>query len=494
MAASRFFTKYTRLFSGLSGGRFLEQSKNNGEGAVFPREQWEYCDRVRLLLSERMDHPPLAHVHSYGCQQNVADGEKIKGILARSGYGFTDSVSDADLIFYNTCAVRENAEDRVFGNVGALKGLKKKNPGLVIGLCGCMMQQEHVSEKIRKSYPYVDLVFGTHALQLLPELLYRVLTENKRVFDTAERSEEFVEGLPIRRDGNIKAWLPIMQGCDNFCTYCVVPYVRGREHSRRPENVLRDVRELAEQGYKEITLLGQNVNSYGKGLTGDVTFAGLLREIEKIPGEFRVRFMTSHPKDCTHELIDTIAGSKKLCPYLHLPVQSGSDRVLAAMNRHYDREKYLGLVRYAREKIPGLTLSSDIIVGFPGETYEEFCETLSLIREVRYDFLFTFLYSPRVGTRAASMEDPVPAEEKSRWFRELLAAQEEIGAGRNEALVGKTLRVLAEGEGKSGPGYLSGKSPGNITVEFAAPPERIGQFSDVRITRSLNWAVFGELV
>lgn len=471
----------------------MEENTVNRENAALLQRQWEYCGRVGSLLAEKLEHPPLAHVHSYGCQQNVADGEKIKGILARCGYGFTDSASEADLILYNTCAVRENAEDRVFGNVGALKKLKRQNPGLIIGLCGCMMQQPHIAEKIKQSYPYVDLVFGTHALHLLPELLCRVLHEKKRVFETAEGSGEIIEGLPVRRDGGIKAWLPIMQGCDNFCSYCVVPYVRGREHSRLPEQVLRDVRELSEQGYKEITLLGQNVNSYGKGLPEEISFAGLLREIEKIPGDFRVRFMTSHPKDCTHELIDVMAESSKLCPYLHLPVQSGSDRVLAAMNRRYDRERYLELVRYAREKIPGLTLSSDIIVGFPGETYDEFCETLSLLRQVRYDFLFTFIYSPRTGTRAASMEDPVPAEEKSRWFRELLALQEEIGAGRNEALVGKTLRVLAEGEGKSGPGYLTGKSPGNITVEFAAPRKLIGRFADVKITRSLHWALLGEL-
>ncbi|MDD2955998.1 MAG: tRNA (N6-isopentenyl adenosine(37)-C2)-methylthiotransferase MiaB [Oscillospiraceae bacterium] len=456
--------------------------------------QWARCEEIRSLLSQKLDHPPLAHVHSYGCQQNVADGEKIKGLLARCGYGFTGTAGEADLILYNTCAVRENAEDRVFGNVGALKKQKKENPDLIIGLCGCMMQQEHIAQKIKQSYPYVDLVFGTHALHQLPGMLYEALSRRQRVFNTAEGDGAIVEGLPVHRDGTLKAWLPIMRGCDNFCTYCIVPYVRGREHSRRPGQVLRELEELVQQGYKEITLLGQNVNSYGKGLDEQITFAGLLREIEKIPGDFRVRFMSSHPKDCTHELIDVMAQSRKLCPYLHLPVQSGSSRVLKAMNRHYDREQYLELVRYAREKIPGITLSSDIMVGFPGETYEDFQETMSLLREVRYDFLYTFIYSSRVGTRAAQMEDPISAEEKSRWFRELLSLQEQIGDERNSAMVGKTFRVLAEGEGKSGKGYLSGKSPGNITVEFKGPEELTGQFVDVRITRSMHWAVFGERV
>ena len=456
-------------------------------------EQRDYMRRVKELLAQRYDHPPLALVHSYGCQQNQSDGEKLRGMLAEMGYGFTDTPGQADLVLYNTCAVRENAEDRVLGNVGALKPLKRVRPGMVIGLCGCMMQQQAVSDKIKQSFPYVDLVFGTHALYTLPELLFRRLSGEKRQFRGGGEGE-IIEGLPLRREGSVKGNLPIMYGCDNFCSYCIVPYVRGRERSRRPEDVLREARELAEAGYREITLLGQNVNSYGKGLTPPIDFSDLLRLVDAVPGDFWVRFMTSHPKDCTKKLIDTIADCGKVCNHIHLPVQSGSDRVLAAMNRRYTAAHYLELIDYARERIPGVTFSSDIIVGFPGETYEDFQRTVELVKRVGYSTLFTFLFSPRSGTRAATLDDPVPEAEKSRWLRELLDVESEIRDRLQRARVGATLRVLAEGPGRTGEGWLSGRTVSNDIVEFQGPADAVGRFVDVKIERALNWALFGTLV
>ncbi len=455
--------------------------------------QREYMEKAAELLCERYEHPPLALVHSFGCQQNQSDGEKLRGMLAEMGYGFTDQPEQADLALFNTCAVRENAEDRVFGNVGALKPLKKQRPGMLIGLCGCMMQQEQVADRIRKSYPYVDLVFGTHALYQLPELLFRRLSGEKRQFRGGGEGE-IIEGLPLRRDGKIKGNLPIMYGCDNFCSYCIVPYVRGRERSRKPEDVLAEARQLIADGYKEITLLGQNVNSYGKGLEPPIRFAQLLRQVAQLPGEFVVRFMTSHPKDCTTELIDTIAQCDKICNHIHLPVQSGSNRILKLMNRRYTVEHYLELIDYARKQIPGVTFSSDLIVGFPGETYEDFQKTLELVRKVRYSTLYTFLYSRRSGTKAASFEDPVPEEEKSRWFRELLDTESQIREELQQAQVGSAERVLVEGPGRTGPDWLCGRNFSNDIVEFPGSKDLIGQFVDVRIQRAQNWALFGSFV
>ncbi len=436
---------------------------------------------------------PKAFVRTYGCQGNVADGEKLKGMLEEMGYELIDSPEGADFVLYNTCAIREHAEDRVFGNVGALKNNKRKNPSMLIGLCGCMMQQEHVAGRIKKSYPYVDLVFGTHAMHRFPELFYQALSSHRRVFEISESDGVIAEGLPTHRDGQYKAWLPIMYGCNNFCTYCVVPYVRGRERSRQPDDILAEAKELISQGYKDITLLGQNVNSYGNDLQNGIRFPQLLQQINDLEGEFRIRFMTSHPKDCTHELIDTIARCDKVCNHIHLPVQSGCSRVLAAMNRRYTRESYLSLIEYAKEKIPNVSFTSDIIVGFPGETYEEFLQTVSLIEEVRYDSLYTFIFSPRKGTKAYDMPDPVSQEEKGKWFRELLDVQEKIGEERYQSLVGQTLRVLPEGKGKTGEGYLTGRSDANVIVDFPGDESLIGTFVDVTITKALNWAVLGEL-
>ena len=436
---------------------------------------------------------PKALVRTYGCQGNVADGEKLKGMLEEMGYQLVDSPEGADFVLYNTCAIREHAEDRVFGNVGALKNNKRRNPSMLIGLCGCMMQQEHVAQKIKKSYPYVDLVFGTHAMHRFPELFYQALSSHCRVFEISQSDGVIAEGLPTHRDGQFKAWLPIMYGCNNFCTYCVVPYVRGRERSRQPEDILEEARELIAHGYKDITLLGQNVNSYGNDLQNGIRFPQLLQKINDLDGEFRIRFMTSHPKDCTHELIDTIARCDKVCNHIHLPVQSGNSRVLKAMNRRYTRESYLSLIEYAKQKIPNVSFTSDIIVGFPGETYEEFLQTVSLIEQVGYDSLYTFIFSPRKGTKAYDMPDPVSQEEKGKWFRELLAVQEKIGEGKYQALVGKTLRVLPEGPGKTGEGYLTGRSDSNVIVDFPGEDSLIGKFVNVTITKALNWAVHGEL-
>lgn len=462
------------------------------EEQPFCGDFWEKASQ--LLASRYREEPPLAYVHTYGCQQNVSDSEKIKGILALLGYGFCDSPADADFVLYNTCAVRENAEDKVFGNVGQLVHCKRKKKEMLIGLCGCMTQQPHIAEKIQKSYPYVDLVFGTHQLSRLPEFIYRALQDNKRIIDLSEEGCGIQEGLPAKREGGAKAWLPVMYGCNNFCTYCVVPYVRGRERSRKPADIIAEAKELIAAGYKEITLLGQNVNSYGKGLAETVSFSDLLRRLNALEGEFVLRFMTSHPKDATRELIDTIAACEKVCHHLHLPVQSGSDRILKEMNRHYNKADYLELVRYAREKIPDISFSSDIIVGFPGETREDFLQTLELVKQVRYHFLYTFIYSPRVGTKAAEMPDPIPAAEKSKWFQQLLAVQETIGQEIYDALVGRTCTVLAEGKGRSGEGYLTGRTGQNVIVEFPGEEEQIGSFLPVKITKAMRWAVAGEQI
>ncbi len=459
------------------------------------RVQKEYIEKIRTILAVKYpEGSPKAFVHTYGCQGNVADSERIKGQLSEMGYVFTDVREEADFVLFNTCAVREHAEDRVFGNVGALKPLKMKNRDMIIALCGCMMQQTHVWERIKRSYPYVNLVFGTFAIHRVPELLYKVLRSGKRVFETEETKGEIAEGLPVYRDRDFKMWLPIMYGCNNFCSYCVVPYVRGRERSRLPEEVIKEAKELIALGAKEITLLGQNVNSYGKGSADGINFPSLLKMVNDLPGDFKIRFMTSHPKDCTKELLDTMASCEKVARHLHLPFQSGNNRVLKEMNRGYTREEYIELIKYARSVMPDLSVTSDIIVGFPGETYEEFCDTLSLIEEVRFTSLFTFIFSPRVGTKAEKMDDPVPYSEKSRWFSELLLCQEKIAAERCSSMVGKTYEVLVEGFTKEEDGRLTGRTDGNINIDFEGDEALIGSYIKVRVTKALNWILSGEAV
>ena len=454
-------------------------------------KQRDYSEKVRKIFAER-ETLPTAHVHTFGCQQNVSDGEKIKGMLAQMGCGFSESPEGADIVIFNTCAVRENAEDRVFGNLGALKHDKAKNPDMIIAVCGCMTEQEHIVSRIKRSFPHVDLVFGTNALHTLPELIFGQLCDKKRVFSVPKSDGVIAEGLPIRRESKISASIPIMYGCNNFCSYCIVPYVRGRERSREKADIISEVKSAIDGGARDLWLLGQNVNSYGKEL--GTSFAELLREINALSGEFRISYMSSHPKDATKELVDTIAECEKVTRHFHLPVQSGSSRILKLMNRHYSREQYLEIVDYIREKIPDCALTSDIIVGFPGETYEDFCETLSLIKQVKFDSLFTFIYSPRKGTKAAEMPDPISDEEKGKWFRELLDVQAEIGMNMYEKYVGETLRVLCMGEGRTNPELLTGKTPQNVIVDFAGDKSLIGNFVSVKIEKALNWALIGNIV
>lgn len=456
--------------------------------------QRQFAHKVNELTSKRYSSKPLACVVTYGCQQNVADSEHIKGMLEAMGYGFTEERTEAKLIIFNTCAVREHAEDRVFGNVGALKKYKLANPDVVIALCGCMMQQQHIAEKIKKSFPFVDLVFGTHVVYKVPELIYSALTKNRRVFELPDVDGVIAEGIPVKRDNDKKAWIPIMYGCNNFCSYCIVPYVRGRERSREVEDVVKEFKALVNDGYKEITLLGQNVNSYGKDLEPRVTFSQLLRTLNELDGDFRIRFMTSHPKDCTKELIETMAECDKVATHLHLPFQSGNDRVLKAMNRSYTREKYLSLINYAKELMGDeLSITSDIIVGFPGETYEEFCDTKSLVEEIKATSLFTFIYSARKGTPAAEMDDPVPYEEKSKWMRELLSLQERISGEQMALHKGKVFKCFVYGKGKQGDNYLAARTDGNLIIEFVGDEGLIGTFQKIKVTEPLTYVMLGEL-
>lgn len=454
-------------------------------------EQCAYAARVRSILNERELAGPKAHVVTFGCQQNVSDSERIKGMLLLCGYSITENIDQADFILFNTCAVRGHAEDRVYGNVGATKKLKQQNPNLIVAVCGCMAQQQSVADKFYKSYPYVDIVFGTQQYHRLPEMIYRRMT-GKRVYERGLENGDIVENIPVCRDGSLKGWLPVMYGCNNFCSYCIVPYVRGRERSRDPQEIIKEATDMVNKGFKEIMLLGQNVNSYGLSENHGINFAKLLRMINDIDGDFRIRFMTSHPKDCTEELLDAIRDCKKVERHIHLPFQSGSSRILKQMNRRYDREGYLALIKAARERLPDVEFTSDIIVGFPGETYEDFCETLSLVKEVKFTSLFTFIYSPREGTPAAIMPDPISREEKGRWFNELLVTQDEISKELNISLVGKKMRVLCEE--KTSDGLLCGKGEYYSSVSFAGSDDMIGNFVDVCITKYENNTLYGNVI
>lgn len=452
------------------------------------QSQFTYIDAVARLLGDKR---PKAYTHTFGCQQNEADTERIRGMLSEMGYEMTDTPDEADFILFNTCAVREHAEDRAFGNVGALRHLKKERPGIVIAMCGCMAQQEKNVEKIKKSYPQVNLLFGTHALWRFPSLLYRVLTEKKRVFDIGGE-DDIAEGLPVLRAKGAKAWLSIMYGCNNFCTYCIVPYVRGRERSRTPEDILAEVRRLAADGVKEVMLLGQNVNSYGKNLETPVSFAELLRMVNEVEGIERIRFMTSHPKDLSDELIQAMADCDKVCKYLHLPVQSGSDEILRRMNRHYTKESYMELVRKARAAMPDITLSTDIIVGFPGETEEDFQETLDVIRQSRYSTAFTFIYSKRTGTPAATMENQVPEDVIKDRFDRMLNMLNPIVHEVHEEQLGKVMTVFAEEASKQDKTVLTGRADNNMLVHFKGTEDLIGQMVPVKITENKTFYLIGE--
>ncbi len=453
------------------------------------QQQLAYCDQILAYWHQR-DTVPTAYVETYGCQQNEADSEKIRGYLCQCGYRIVDTAEGADTVVMNTCAIREHAEQRVFGNLGALTHTKRRHNQQKIFLCGCMAGQPHVVARIKKSFPHVDGVFSTHHLWQFPQLLHRVLTTGKRSYFVDDEPGSITEGIPQVRDNTLKAWVSIMYGCNNFCTYCIVPYVRGRERSRRPQDILQECRELIAGGTREITLLGQNVNSYGKDLDENVDFSDLLKMIADIPGDFLIRFMTSHPRDAGKKLFDTMASSPKIAKQLHLPFQSGSSRVLKAMNRHYDREQYLELVSYAKSVMPELVLTSDVIVGFPGETEEEFAETISLIEQVHYDSLFTFIFSPRVGTPAASMDDPTPKAEKNRRFDRLCAVQNSISETVHAKYIGKTLRCLIDGMDND---HLTARTEGGRLVRLEGDPNRIGSFAYVTITGATTWSLTGKL-
>lgn len=454
--------------------------------------QRDICRRIAENNGSAEGHL-LAMVDTYGCQQNEADSEKLRGYLSEMGYGFTQDEFKADIIVINTCAVREHAEMRVLGNVGALNHTKKNKPGQIIAVCGCMVQQPHMAEKIKKSYPVVDLVFGPHELWRFPELLEQVMISHKRIFATEDSAGAVAEGIPLRRDGKVKAWLSIMYGCNNFCSYCIVPYVRGRERSRLPEDILREARELVAQGYKDITLLGQNVNSYGKDLEQQVDFADLLRMINDIPGEFIIRFMTSHPKDATEKLFKTMAECEKCAHHIHLPVQSGSDSVLRRMNRNYDSAKYIRQAQLAKSYMPDLVITTDIIVGFPNETEEEFEDTIRLCEKIRYDAMFTFIYSKRKGTPAAEMEDPYTRADKQKHFDRLMEVSNRISGEKHKEYEGKTVRVLVDGETGRDEYNLSSRTNGGRLVHLKGDAALIGQFIDVKIVSSNTWALYGEI-
>ena len=435
----------------------------------------------------------LALVDTFGCQQNEADSERIRGMLREMGYGFTEREAEADVIVLNTCAVREHAEKRVLGNVGALTHTKRAKPDQIIVLCGCMVQQPVMAEKIRRSYRIVDLVFGPQALWRYPELLERVLTERTRVFAVEEEDGSIAEGLPAVRQKGVKAWLSAMYGCNNYCSYCIVPYVRGRERSRRPEVIVEEARALVASGYRDITLLGQNVNSYGKDLSEDVDFPRLLRMVNGIPGEFVLRFMTSHPKDAGEELFRAMAECEKVENHLHLPFQSGSDAILKKMNRRYTKADYLALVELARRYIPDLVVTSDIIVGFPGETEADFLETMDVIERVRFDALFTFIYSKRPGTPAAEMDDPDSREVKQARFDRLIARQNAISGEIHAGYVGKRVRALVDGVSDRESGLLTARTSGGRLIHLKGGEQRIGEFAPVEITGCNTWALYGEI-
>ncbi len=464
---------------------------------LIPEEQTlrqrDFEQKIKELHAQR-GKPVRALVDTFGCQQNVADSQHIMGMLEAMGCTFVTAPEDADIVVLNTCAIRDHAEKRVYGTLGALTHTKKANPEQIICLCGCMAQRPEVAEKVRQSYRHVDLVFGPQALWKFPELLYQVYTRRGRVFSVENEHGAIAEGMPVVREGRTRAWVSIMYGCNNFCSYCIVPYVRGRERSREPARIIEEVRQLAAEGYKEITLLGQNVNSYGKDLDTPRDFADLLSELDKIDGDYLLRFMSSQPKDASYKLFDTMARCKHVAKQLHLPVQSGCDRVLRAMNRPYDKARYLDLITYARKVMPDLVMTSDVIIGFPGETEAEAMETVALVEEVRFDALFTFIFSPRPGTPAARMDDPVPRSEKQKWFDRLCSTQNRSYAEIHAGNEGSTLRCLIDGQSDDSRWPLTARTAGGRLVHLVGDPAAVGTYRDVKITDSNTWALFGELV
>lgn len=460
-------------------------------------EQRSFIMKLReenMRYASRNGHPRLALTETYGCQQNENDTERIRGMLREAGFEFTDDSKKADVVIYNTCAVRENAEQKVFGRLGILKHIKEERRDMLIAVCGCMVQQEHITERIKSVHEHVDLVFGTHALYKMPELLYKAMHEKKTVVDIEKSDGAIAEDIPIMRDDSKKAWVSVMYGCNNFCSYCIVPYVRGRERSRAPEAVLSEVKELVRNGCTEIALLGQNVNSYGRDLDTEIDFSDLMRMVNDVEGVERIRFMTSHPKDLSDKLINTIAECDKVCKQLHLPFQAGSDNILKQMNRKYTKAEYLEKIERVKKAVPGISLSTDVIVGFPTETNEDFEETLDVLRRVQFDNIFSFIYSRREGTPAAKLDFVLTDEEIHANFNRLLEVQNEISKRKNEEYVGRVERVLVDGVSKNDENTLSGRCASSKIVNFKGDKSLIGKYIDVKITEAHTWSLNGKII
>lgn len=477
--------------------KILENIDENGpEPQEEPQRQYYFMKKARAILkqkAEELGRPLTACTVTFGCQMNARDSEKLIGILEKIGYVMTED-EHADFVIYNTCTVRENANQRVYGRLGALNSMKKKNPHMLIGLCGCMMQEPEVVEKLKKSYRFVDLIFGTHNIFKFAELVATRLESDRMVIDIWKDTDKIVEDLPSERKFSFKSGVNIMFGCNNFCSYCIVPYVRGRERSRQPEDIIREIKQLVADGVVEVMLLGQNVNSYGKTLEHPITFAQLLQQVEQIEGLRWIRFMTSHPKDLSDELIEVMKNSKKICRHLHLPLQSGSSRILKLMNRKYDKEQYLELAAKLRREIPDLSLTTDIIVGFPGETEEDFEDTMDVVRKVQYDSAFTFIYSKRTGTPAAAMDDQIPEEVVKDRFDRLLKLVQSIATTQCSRDTGKTLEVLVEEVNEKDPSMVSGRLSNNTVVHFKGDSSLIGTICKVKMIESKGFYYLGELV
>lgn len=461
-----------------------------------PERQYYFIAKARKYvkaLSEKLGRPLYSHVTTFGCQMNARDSEKLRGILEQIGYIEAEE-EEADFVIYNTCTVRENANTRVYGRLGQLKPRKQKNPHMMIGLCGCMMQEPEVVEKLKKSYRFVDIIFGTHNIFKFAELIVNRFESDRMVIDIWKDTDQIVEDLPNDRKYAFKSGVNIMFGCNNFCSYCIVPYVRGRERSREPKDIIREIKKLVADGVVEVMLLGQNVNSYGKNLEQPMTFAALLREAEKVEGLKRIRFMTSHPKDLSDELIEVMKESKKICPHFHLPLQSGSSAILKKMNRHYTKERYLELVRKLRAALPDISLTTDIIVGFPGETEEDFMETMEVVKEVQYDSAFTFIYSKRTGTPAAVMENQIPDDVVKDRFDRLLAEVQEISRERCARFEGQTMDVLVEDVNDHDPSLVTGRLTNNLLVHFKGTEDLIGKIVDVHLDECRGFYYMGTMI
>ena len=455
-------------------------------------KQKEYMRALKEQNDGKIERPK-AFALTLGCQQNEADSEHFLGMAAEMGYDITSEPSEASLIIVNTCAIREHAEKRALSLIGQYKHIKEKNPELIIAVCGCMVVQEHRVNDIKMRYPYVDILLGPSLMYRLPEHIWTRSQGGKRVFDPDDKKYEFAEELPVIRQSSFRAWVSVMYGCNNFCSYCIVPYVRGRERSRKKEDIVKEVAALVKEGYKDITLLGQNVNSYGTDSGFDYDFADLLAELDTIEGDYLIHFMTSNPKDATKKLIDVMAGARHVARHFHLPMQSGSDKVLREMNRKYDFEKYIGILDYIREKMPDVTITSDIIVGFPGESDEDFEDTLSALKRARFDMIYSFQYSPRKGTPAAEMECQIPKEVKGERFDRLLALQNEISLASNKPLEDKTLRVLCDGPSKNNKNVYSGRTEGGKIVLFEGNADHVGKFLNIKIERADTFALYGKI-